>query len=112
LFSTPSLDVCKLKRSLYGLKQAPRAWFAKFRSTLISFSFVQSQYDSYLFLRQTDIGLGLLLIYDDDDVVITGNDSELISLQQQLQHSFHMKELGPLQYFLRLEVHSTSAGIF
>ena len=32
-------DVCKLRRSLYGLKQAPRAWFEKFRSTLLSFSF-------------------------------------------------------------------------
>ena len=35
-------DVCKLRRSLYGLKQAPRAWFEKFRSTLLFFSFTQS----------------------------------------------------------------------
>ena len=32
-------DVCKLRCSLYGLKQAPHAWFEKFHSTLISFSF-------------------------------------------------------------------------
>ena len=42
LSSTSSSDVCKLKRSLYGLKQAPRAWFDKFRSTLLCFSFKQS----------------------------------------------------------------------
>lgn len=34
-----SKGVCKLKRSLYGLKQAPRAWYEKFRSNLLGFSF-------------------------------------------------------------------------
>nr|XP_027073978.1 uncharacterized mitochondrial protein AtMg00810-like isoform X2 [Coffea arabica] len=64
------------------------------------------------FFAKTDKGLVLLLVYV-DDIVITGNDSELISqLQEHLQRSFHMKDLGPLQYFLGLEVHSTSAGIF
>ena len=104
--------MCKLKRSLYGLKQAPRAWFEKFRSTLLHFSFVQSQYDSSLFLRKTTTGLVLLLVYV-DDIVITGSDSTLIAqLQQHLQASFHMKDLGPLTYFLGLEVHTNSSGIF
>jgi len=39
-FSTTSTNICKLKRSLYGLKQAPHAWFDKFRSTLLGFSFI------------------------------------------------------------------------
>lgn len=111
-FSTPSTDVCKLIRSLYGLKQAPRAQFDKFRSTLISFSFIQSQHDSSLFLCKTSKGIVLLLIYV-DDIVITGTDSTLISqLQEHLRQSFHMKDLGSLQYFLCLEVHSTVAGLF
>ena len=96
LSSSSSLDVCKLKRSLYGLKQSPRAWFDKFRSTLLQFSFKQSQYDSSLFLCKTSTGIVILLIYV-DDIVITGTDSVLIArLQQHLQASFHMKDLGPL----------------
>jgi hypothetical protein len=48
-----------------------------------------------------------------DDIVITGTDSNLIvHLNQNLQASFHMKDLGPLKYFLGLEVHIDSSGIF
>lgn len=111
LFSS-SEGVCKLKRSLYGLRQAPRAWFEKFRSTLLGFSFSQSQYDSSLFIHHTSAGIVLLLIYV-DDMIITGSDQASIQLlKQQLQASFHMKDLGYLHYFLGLEVHSDSKGIF
>jgi len=112
LFSSSSFAVCKLKRSLYGLKQAPRAWFEKFRSTLLRLSFVQSQYDSSLFLCKTPASLVLVLVYV-NDIVITGTDSNLIAhLKQNLQASFHMKDFGPFTYFLGLEVHTDSLGIF
>ncbi|XP_049391406.1 uncharacterized mitochondrial protein AtMg00810-like [Solanum stenotomum] len=102
LFSSPTSDVCKLRRSLYGLKQAPRAWFDKFQS---------SKYDSSLFLRKTSTGC-VLLVYV-DDIIITGTDSSLITcLQQQLKDSFHMKDLGTLTYFLGLEVHNVASGVF
>nr|XP_027192547.1 uncharacterized protein LOC113787705 [Cicer arietinum] len=46
-------------------------------------------------------------------MVITGSDQASIQeLKHQLQTAFHMKDLGNLQYFLGLEVHSTSKGIF
>jgi hypothetical protein len=65
-----------------------------------------------LFLCKTLIGLVILLVYV-DDIVITGTDSTLIGpLKQNLQASFHMKDLGSLKYFLGLEVHTDSSGIF
>ncbi|RVX16305.1 Retrovirus-related Pol polyprotein from transposon RE1 [Vitis vinifera] len=79
-------DVCKLKRSLYGLKQAPRAWFKKFHSTILSFSFTQSQYDS--------------------------SSSSTRLRWRKLHTTFHMKDLGQLTYFLGLEVHHRASGIF
>ena len=105
-------DVCKLRRSLYGLKQPPRAWFEKFRSTLLSFSFTQNQYDSSLFLHTSTSGIVILLVYV-DDIIITGTDCGLITnLQQWLHATFHMKDLGQLTYFLGLEVHYRSHGLF
>jgi len=78
LFSSSTSVMCKLKRSLYGLKQAPQAWFDKFRTTLLRFFFVQSKYDSSLFLCTTSTGFILLLVYV-DDIIITSTDSLLIS---------------------------------
>ena len=56
-----------------------------------------------------------LLVYV-DDIIITGNDSGLISKLQNMSHStFQMKDLGHLTYFLGLEVHevhSRDHGLF
>jgi hypothetical protein len=82
LFSSPFAIMCKLKRSLYGLKQAPQAWFKKCKSTLLRFSFDQSQYGSSLFLCKTPTGLVLILVYV-DDIVITGTNSSLIAHLKQ-----------------------------
>ena len=78
LFIEPN-KVCHLRCALYGLKQAPRAWFAKFSSTISRLSYMASHYDSALFLRRTDKGTILLLLYV-DDMIITGDD--LNSIQE------------------------------
>ncbi|XP_049393432.1 uncharacterized mitochondrial protein AtMg00810-like [Solanum stenotomum] len=79
---------------------------------LFSSPISDSKYESSLFLRKTSAGCVLLLVYV-DDIIITGIDSSLItSLQQQLKDSFHMKDLGTLTYFLGLEVHYNSLGVF
>ena len=96
-------NVCKLRCSLYGLKKAPHAWFGKFRSTLLSFSF--TQYDSSLFFHTSTSSIVILLVYV-DDIIITDTDCGLITKLQQLLHAiFHIKDLGQLTYFLGLEVH-------
>ena len=105
-------DVCKLQRSMYGLKQAPLAWFEKFRTTLLNFSFTQSQYDYSLFFHKSPSGIVLILVYV-DDLIITGTNNGLITkLQVVLHATFRMKDLGQLTYFLGLEVHHRSNDIF
>ncbi|GKV30597.1 hypothetical protein SLEP1_g39391 [Rubroshorea leprosula] len=102
--------VCKLKRSLYGLKQAPRAWFERFRQVIVDAGYVQSSHDYSLFMHNSPQGVTLLLIYV-DDMLITGSNKEGIAkLKELLCRSFQMKDLGPLTYFLGLEVHSSSRG--
>ena len=71
--SVDSNKVCHLRRTLYDLKQAPRAWFAKFSSTISRLGYIASHYDSVLFLRHTDKGTILLLLYV-DYMIITSDD--------------------------------------
>ena len=68
-----SNKICHIQRALYGLKQAPRAWFAKFSTTIFRLGYIASPYDFALFLRCTDKGTILFLLYV-DDMIITGDD--------------------------------------
>lgn len=54
----------------------------------------------------------LVLIYV-DDLLITGNSTASISeLKKFLASNFHMKDLGPVTYFLGLEIDRSSNGFF
>ena len=104
--------VCRLRRTLYGLKQAPRAWFEKFNSIICQHVFSGSSFDTTLFLRRSDHGITILLLYV-DDMIIIGNDKQGI---QDLKHflglQFEMKDIDPLNYFLGLEVSSSADGYY
>ncbi|GFZ05265.1 hypothetical protein Acr_17g0008370 [Actinidia rufa] len=78
----------------------------RFGSTICDLDFSASAYDSTLFTRQFTHGIVLLILYM-DDMIITENDVRGISeLQNFLHRHFKMKDLGPLSYFLGLEVSS------
>ena len=92
--------VCKLKKTLYGLKQAPCAWFKKFSIVISCLRFAANSYDSALFV----IGRIILTLYV-DDMIIIGDEVDGISvLKADLAKHFEMNDLGPLRYFLGIEV--------
>ncbi|CAL8092397.1 unnamed protein product [Prunus armeniaca] len=97
-------EVCRLRKALYGLKQAPRAWFEKFSAVISSLGFQSSAHDPGLFVRSTSVGRILMLLYV-DDMILTGDDLDGITqLKLALHDRFEMKDLGPLRYFLGIEV--------
>ncbi|KAM1580053.1 hypothetical protein ACFX1Z_041414 [Malus domestica] len=112
-FSDPNYPhhVYKLRKSLYGLKQAHRAWFDKLFVVLKSLGFHQSQSDASLFVIQTPVPI-FVLVYVDDILVTGPNPTACHSFIQKLSTIFPVKDLGPLHYFLGLEVQRSSAGLF
>ncbi|KAB2626075.1 hypothetical protein D8674_017735 [Pyrus ussuriensis x Pyrus communis] len=104
-------SVYKLKKSLYRLKQAPRAWFDKLFQALHSLGFQQSSSNASLFVLNGP-HLVIVLVYV-DDILVTGPNSQLCQqFITQFSSQFPIKDLDPLHYFLGLEVHRSSQGIF
>jgi hypothetical protein len=74
--------------------------------------FSTSSHDLALFVHVSACGRTLLLLYM-DNIIITGDDPEYIAfVKTHLSDQFLMSDLGPLRYFLGIEIASTSEGFF
>ncbi|KAD6795877.1 hypothetical protein E3N88_06773 [Mikania micrantha] len=103
--------VCRLRKSLYGLKQASHNWYQKFTNALLGLSFTTSKADHSLFLyRHKDVFIAVLIYVD--DVIMAGNNlNKMQEVKDRLRDQFSIKDLGPLKYFLGIEVARTSRGL-
>ncbi|KAF5471869.1 hypothetical protein F2P56_008633 [Juglans regia] len=74
--------------------------------------FINSQSDNSLFVYVSDSLTMYVLVYV-NDILTTGSNSDAITyLLAQLNCDFAVKDLGPLNYFLGVEVISVSGGLF
>ncbi|KAG7551468.1 Retrotransposon Copia-like N-terminal [Arabidopsis thaliana x Arabidopsis arenosa] len=109
--SLPPNAVWKLHKSLYGLKQASRQWNKKFSEVLLQDGFVQSHSDNTLFVKLVDNVFIALLVYVDDIIIASNSNDAVSALKATLATAFKLKDLGPVKYFLGLEIARNKTGI-
>lgn len=103
--------VCKLKKALYGLKQTPRAWYEKLKRALIEWGFKNAISNTLLFYQNRGENHLLVLVYV-DNILTTG--SQIKNIQKVIDllvNKFAPKELGPLGYFLGIEMKRDESGM-
>jgi hypothetical protein len=102
--------VCKLDNALYGLKQAPQTWYLRLSSKLVQLGFRASKADTSSFvLNQGKLQMYVLIYVD--DIIMASTFLGVHHLLAQLWSEFALKDLGPLNYFLAIEVHTCADGI-
>jgi hypothetical protein len=96
--------VYRLKKVLYSLKQAPRTWSDKIGQYLITSGFQTSNVNFSLYVKKTDHGIVVIVIYVDDLIITRDSDINIFDLKKLLKQKFEMKDLGELRYFLSIDV--------
>jgi hypothetical protein len=62
--------------------------------------------------RRGNGGNALLVgVYVDDLVIIGTKDAEVTSFKEEMKATFQMSDLGPLSFYLRIEVHQGDSRI-
>jgi hypothetical protein len=98
--------VCRLNKSLYGLKQAPRCWYKRFDSFIRSLEYNRLHADPCAYFKRFgNDDFIILLLYVDDMLVAGPNKDRISKLKAQLAREFEMKDLGPANKILGMQIH-------
>jgi hypothetical protein len=103
--------VCRLKKALYGLKQSPKAWYSRIDSYLQGMGFTKSEADSNLYFLLVGSEVLILVLYV-DDLILIGAERLIAGCKSDLVSEFEMMDIGPMHYFLGLEVWQRPGKIF
>lgn len=96
--------MCRLKRSIYGLRQAARCWNMKLQEVLAKLGFTPSTADQCLFIKKVGPLKIFILVYVDDMLVASTDDTQVKHIVNCLKDEFELTCLGEVRHFLGVEV--------
>ena len=101
-FPKESGKVCLLNLALYGMKQSAKLWADTNATGLQSIGYIKSKYDDALWFRHED--RTYVTTHVDDFKVYAPNRQVIDAAKQQIMNLFPMKDLGPIRFYLGMQV--------
>ena len=95
--------VYQLRKSLYGLKQSAHNWREVICSFFSDHGCEQSKADPCLFMKNTDDGRLMYVIWVDDIIVVADSKQMMIYGKEILKQQYKMKDLGEISKFLGIK---------
>jgi len=95
--------VCLLRKALYGLRQAGRAWHLRLDMELRGLGAVPSKFDPCLYLYGPIENRSYIIVYVDDILIMSCDDSMIRRVKDYFRTKFDVKELGNVKFCLGLE---------
>ncbi|XP_057962267.1 uncharacterized mitochondrial protein AtMg00810-like [Malania oleifera] len=99
--------------SLYTVSNKhPDIGMLNYLSHLINVGYKQSKVDYFMFIPSHETSFTIVLVYVDIIYLAENNLEQINGLMKHLGECFKLKDLGPLKYFLGIEVARSKIGIF
>ena len=91
-------------KGLYGLKQAARLWYDTLTTTFAKYSLQKAHGDHGIFIYINGETKITVVVYVDDLVLFSNSRVELDALKHRLMADFEMTDMGPVHWFLSMEI--------
>ncbi|GMF61986.1 unnamed protein product [Phytophthora fragariaefolia] len=104
--------VYKVKHAIYGLHQSGREWYDELDSWLSGRGWRRCTSEPCLYVYSGDGVVAILLVYVDDLICATNNESWKVVFFEDLNGKYGIKDQGRLREYLGIQVDWTEEGVF
>ncbi|OWZ09437.1 LOW QUALITY PROTEIN: Integrase, catalytic core protein [Phytophthora megakarya] len=104
--------VYRVNQALYGLHQSGREWNMELRNWLVNKGFSLCTTEPCLYFYRSGTILVLLMIYVDDVICATNCENFKVTLFNDLNEKYGIKDLGLLHEYLGVEIVMNKQGAF
>ena len=103
--TSPPVKV-RLLKSLYGLKQAAEYWYRNLSSTIVQLGYRPTMHDKCVFVKNDPVTTvtTYLIIYVDDVLIISADDSEIDSVVHQIRSAYTAITVEKAQRYLGVDI--------